>query len=98
MTELAALAELLSLLLLDPRTGVLLALLLVAAVIDWKTLRIPNWLTVGGMVVGWWSECQAAATPTDPGSATASAGWRWASVLLLPLYGCCASWAPATSS
>lgn len=52
MSELNAVFELLSLLLLDPRTGVLMALLVVAAVIDWKSSRIPNWLTVGGMVLG----------------------------------------------
>lgn len=39
-------------LLTSPTTGVLVALLLLAAVIDWRTLRIPNWLTVSGMVYG----------------------------------------------
>lgn len=52
MTDREAIVELLSLLLLDPRTGVLMALLVVAAVIDWRSSRIPNWLTVGGMVLG----------------------------------------------
>lgn len=52
MTDREAILELLSLLLLDPRTGVLMALLMVAAVIDWKFSRIPNWLTVGGTVLG----------------------------------------------
>ena len=36
----------------DPRTGVLIALLAVAAVVDWRTRRIPNWLTVPGLVAG----------------------------------------------
>lgn len=52
MTDSAAVLELLSLLLLDARTGVLIALLLVAGVIDWRSSRIPNWLTVGGLLLG----------------------------------------------
>jgi prepilin peptidase CpaA len=34
----------------DPRTGVLLALLAAAAVCDYRTYRIPNWLTGGGIL------------------------------------------------
>lgn len=44
--------ESLSALLWNPGTGVLIALLVVAAWIDWRTMRIPNWLTVGGMCWG----------------------------------------------
>ena len=36
----------------NPRTGALLVLLAVAAMIDWRTYRIPNVLTFGGMVLG----------------------------------------------
>lgn len=50
MDEPQALRDLLWTLLTDPGTGALIALLLLAAVIDWTTLRIPNCLTVGGMV------------------------------------------------
>ena len=52
MDEPQALRDLLWTLLGDPGTGALIALLLMAAVIDWTTLRIPNWLTVGGRVSG----------------------------------------------
>lgn len=36
----------------NPRTALLVMLLVTAAVIDCRTLRIPNWLTLGGMVAG----------------------------------------------
>lgn len=39
-------------LVLDGRTGVLIALLVAAACIDVKSNRIPNWLTFGGAVYG----------------------------------------------
>ncbi|MGZ5272346.1 MAG: A24 family peptidase [Ramlibacter sp.] len=52
MNDLHAIAELLSMLVLDARTGTLIALLVVAGAIDWRTSCIPNWLTVGGMVLG----------------------------------------------
>jgi prepilin peptidase CpaA len=48
MSSLDALLELLLMLLTEPRTGVLFALLAVAAVIDWRVYKIPNWLTLGG--------------------------------------------------
>jgi prepilin peptidase CpaA len=49
-SEFAAFLELTVMLLTDPRTAVLLALLLIAAVTDYRTFRIPNWLTGGGLV------------------------------------------------
>jgi prepilin peptidase CpaA len=52
MSEPAALMNLLRSLLWHPGTGVLIGLLLVAAWTDWRSLRIPNWLTVSGMVWG----------------------------------------------
>jgi prepilin peptidase CpaA len=85
MTELSALAELFSLLLLDPRTGALLPLLVLAAAIDWKTLRIPNWLTVGGMVVGLVVNAHAAPS-TWTGIATAAMGLAVGLLLLLPMW------------
>jgi prepilin peptidase CpaA len=48
MTDTSALLELLSMLLADPRYSILLALLLIACVSDCRSLRIPNWLTIGG--------------------------------------------------
>ena len=49
-SELLALLELLAMLVTAPRTGVLLALLAIAAATDFRTFRIPNWLTGGGIV------------------------------------------------
>ena len=40
--------DLLGMLVQSPRTGVLVALLLIAAAIDATTGRIPNWLVIGG--------------------------------------------------
>ena len=52
MQEIRALLELLTMLVTDPRTGVLIALLTVAAVNDYRSYRIPNWLTFGGAAFG----------------------------------------------
>lgn len=51
-TEFQAAVELMSMLILDPRTGVLIGLLLAAAWTDWRTGRIPNQLVLGGAVLG----------------------------------------------
>ncbi|MFD2365572.1 prepilin peptidase [Pseudoduganella sp. GCM10020061] len=48
-SEFAAFLDLAAMLVTDPRTGVLLALLTTAAVIDYRTFKIPNWLTGGGL-------------------------------------------------
>ncbi|MDB5808455.1 MAG: Type prepilin peptidase TadV/CpaA [Betaproteobacteria bacterium] len=50
--ELAAMLDLLGRLLLNARTGTLLALLLLAAVYDCRSHRIPNWLVASGAVYG----------------------------------------------
>lgn len=50
MAELNAMLELLGMLVADPRTGVLLLLLAGAAISDYRTLKIPNLLTGGGIV------------------------------------------------
>jgi prepilin peptidase CpaA len=77
---LASLATLAS----QPRLNVLVALLLLAAIIDWRTYRIPNWLTVSGMVVG------LLYNSIDPSPASgfwlALAGLGVGLVMLLPLY------------
>jgi prepilin peptidase CpaA len=51
-SEMTAMLELLQMLVLSPRTGVLMALLMIAAVIDVRTSRIPNWLVFGGALYG----------------------------------------------
>lgn len=50
MDEFNAFIDLWVMLLTDPRTGVLLLLLLVAAVHDYRTYRIPNLITGGGVL------------------------------------------------
>jgi prepilin peptidase CpaA len=52
MDELKAFLELSLLLVTDPRTAVLFCLLVLAAVIDVRRHRIPNWLTGSGLVFG----------------------------------------------
>jgi len=50
--EVQAMFDLLARLVMDGRTGVLLALLAIAAIIDYRTRRIPNWLVLGGAIYG----------------------------------------------
>ena len=64
--------------------NVLVALLLLAAVIDWRTYRIPNWLTVSGMVVGLLYN-SIGPSPAS-GFWLALAGLGVGLVMLLPLY------------
>ncbi|HYD95492.1 MAG TPA: A24 family peptidase [Noviherbaspirillum sp.] len=85
MQELVSLVELLSMLVLDPRSATLLALLAIAAVSDYRSYRIPNWLTFGGAA---FALLYSAYVPFVPGL-----GFLWALgglalglVLLLPAY------------
>lgn len=50
MQELDSLIELLAMLIREPRTAILFALLVTASVCDYRTYKIPNWLTGGGIV------------------------------------------------
>ena len=52
MQELDSLRELLWMLVKDPRTAVLLALLTIASITDYRTYKIPNWLTASGILFG----------------------------------------------
>lgn len=52
MQDFYSLLELLAILVREPRTGILFALLVIAAVSDYLTYKIPNWLTVSGMLFG----------------------------------------------
>lgn len=70
MNEFHALLELLGMLLSDPRTGALLALLALAAWHDARTMRIPNLLTGGGIL---FALAYSAFSPPYP-----HAGWLWA--------------------
>lgn len=81
----ALLSELLAALAASPRTGVLIVLLVTAAVIDYRSYRIPNWLTAGGMVLG--LACSAAsATPVYSGLLAGLGGLAVAMLVLLPMY------------
>jgi prepilin peptidase CpaA len=68
-----------------PRTGVLIALLAAAAVIDWRTRRIPNWLTLGGILYGL-AYNAIVPPPLRGGLGWALTGAAVGLVLLLPLY------------
>lgn len=72
-------------LLASPGTAVLVLLLIAAAVIDYRTFRIPNWLTVGGMLAGLaFAAIQAPAAL--PGLVWAVGGLAVGLFSLLPLY------------
>lgn len=80
-----AMAELLQMLLAQPHLLTLLSLLGLAALIDWRTLRIPNWLTGGGAVLGLgWSVL--APPSAQMGWDMALAGLALGLVLMLPMY------------
>jgi prepilin peptidase CpaA len=85
MLELAAVPELLAKLLASPRDVVLIALLLAAAVIDWRTYRIPNWLSVSGMVFGLLYGAFAGSSWVT-GLLVAIAGLGAGLLVLLPVY------------
>jgi prepilin peptidase CpaA len=85
MEEFSSLLELLALLVTDPRTGVLFALLSIAAVSDYRTYKIPNWLTVSGMVFGLiYSTAAPAALHT--GFLWALGGLLFGLLVMLPFY------------
>lgn len=50
MQEFDSLLELLTMLIKEPRTAVLFVLLVIASVSDYRTYKIPNWLTGGGII------------------------------------------------
>lgn len=50
MQEFSSVVDLLVMLISDLHTGVLIAMLALAAVIDFRSYRIPNWLTASGIV------------------------------------------------
>ena len=85
MQDLNVVPQFLATLLTHPGTIVLGALLILAAVIDWRTYRIPNWLTVGGMVFGLIYNTVAGATALSA-FLTALAGLGVGLGVLLPVY------------
>jgi Flp pilus assembly protein, protease CpaA len=85
MNEFQALGELLWMLVTDPNTGVLIALLVVAAVIDWRSARLPNWLTLSGAAYALVYQA-GHGIGSGSGLTTAALGLLTGLVLLLPLY------------
>ena len=85
MEDLPALANLAGVLLGDPRTGPLIALLAVAAVVDARSNRIPNWLTAGGMAYALAVGAVQGASAWR-GLGLAAAGLGVGLSVLLPLY------------
>lgn len=85
MEEFNALLERLHGLVTQPRTALLVALLVTAAAIDWRTYRIPNWLTAGGMAAA-----LVVGALTAPSAVTgvlgSVAGLAAGLAMLLPLY------------
>lgn len=77
--------ELLAMLLTDPRTGVLFILLTIAAVIDARTYKIPNWLTGGGAGFALIYSAMTHPTPQH-GLLWALAGLAIGFVIMLPLF------------
>lgn len=85
MQELNSFLELLGMLATDTRSMVLLSLLAIAAVIDYRTYRIPNWVTFSGMVFGL---VYSALNPgvMDKGLLWALAGLGLGFAAMLPMY------------
>lgn len=85
-SEFNAMLELLEMLVLSPRTGVLMALLLIAAVSDIKTGRIPNWLVFGGALYAASYNAFFPVFPREIGILFALGGLCVGLGTLLPLY------------
>lgn len=85
MQELNAVLELLAMLATDVRMLALFALLCVAAASDWRSYRIPNWLTFGGAFFAIVYGTMAARTPTS-GALSAFGGLGVGFAVMLPFY------------
>ncbi|MNQ06684.1 Type IV leader peptidase family protein [compost metagenome] len=85
MQEFNAVLELLAMLATDIRMLALFALLGVAAVSDWRSYRIPNWLTFGGACFALIYGTMAARTPSS-GALSAFGGLGVGFVVMLPFY------------
>jgi prepilin peptidase CpaA len=85
-SEFLAALELIEMLLLSPRTGVLIGLLTVAAVSDVRTGRIPNWLVFGGALYALAYNALYPVYPRDIGILFALGGLSVGLVAFLPGY------------
>ncbi len=84
-TEFSAMIELLGWLFFDRRTGMQILLLVLAAVLDYQTRRIPNWLVVSGALYGAIYNTLLPPTPHD-NFLFPLMGLALGLVLFLPLY------------
>jgi prepilin peptidase CpaA len=85
MNDTITLTQLPAMLAASPRIGVLIVLLVAAAVIDFRSFRIPNWLTFGGAIIGF--ACSALLPSADGGGLLWSIGGLGVGFgLMLPLY------------
>jgi prepilin peptidase CpaA len=85
-SEFGAALDLLVMLVLSPRTGVLLALLIAAAVSDSKSGRIPNWLVFGGALYAVVYSAFIPVYPRDIGALLALGGLAVGLAAFLPAY------------
>jgi prepilin peptidase CpaA len=83
-TELQAFLELTGMLFTDPRICVLLILLGIAAVTDFRSFRIPNWLTGGGIAFALIYSLFAPATA--PALSSALGGMLIGFLIFVPMY------------
>lgn len=83
--EFHAMLELLAMLFLDWRTGVLILLLIIAAICDFRSHRVPNRLVFGGLLFGVIYNTAFPPTPHD-GMLFSLAGVALALLVFLPLY------------
>ena len=83
--EFHALLELLAMLVFDPRTAVLFVLLVAASVSDYRSYRIPNWLTFGGAVFALVYKTVIAVSPASALLASLG-GLLLGFFIMLPLY------------
>lgn len=84
--ELDAAVDLLATLVLSPRTGVLLALLVAAAVSDSRSGRVPNWLVFGGALYAVVYNAFFPLYPRDIGALFALGGLAVGLAAFLPAY------------
>lgn len=85
-SEFTAMLDLIEMLVLSPRTGVLMVLLLIAAVSDIRTGRIPNWLVFGGALYALAYNAFFPLYPRDIGILFALGGLAVGLGAFLPLY------------
>lgn len=87
-SELSAVLQLLAMLVVDPRTGMLIALLIAAAWSDYGTGRIPNALVFGGAFLGlaYNGMVPPVHTPAWQALVVAGTGMLCGLALMLPFY------------